>query len=129
MYTYLLLSTDIKYYVLNYEIKRLPRLLLHNPLKNLLTDGKEVGEGLRMWGTHAYLWPIHDDVWQKPSQYCKVIALQLKLINLKKNLLVDSLQTCCKKGINIFIYRELVGPRDMGSVKPRDTVKSQVSSL
>ena len=29
-------------------------------------------------GTHVYLWPIHADVWQRPSQYCKVIILQLK---------------------------------------------------
>ena len=31
-----------------------------------------------MWGTHVYLWPIHVDVWQKPSQYCKVFIFQLK---------------------------------------------------
>ena len=29
-------------------------------------------------------WLIHVNVWQKPPQYCKVISLQLKLINLKK---------------------------------------------
>ena len=23
--------------------------------------------------TYVYLWLIHDDVWQKPLQYCKVI--------------------------------------------------------
>ena len=36
-----------------------------------------------MEGTYVYLWPIHADVWQKPSQYCKVraIILQLKYIN------------------------------------------------
>ena len=28
--------------------------------------------------THVYLWPIHVDVWQKPSHYCKVITCQLK---------------------------------------------------
>ena len=26
-------------------------------------DGKRVQDG----GTHAHLWPIHADVWQKPS--------------------------------------------------------------
>ena len=26
-----------------------------------------------MEGTHVYLWPIHTDVWQKLSQYCKLI--------------------------------------------------------
>ena len=30
-----------------------------------------------MGGTHVYLWPLHTDVRQKPSQYCKVIILQL----------------------------------------------------
>ena len=37
--------------------------------------------GSGLGGTHVYLWPFHVDVWQKPSQYCKVIILQLKLIN------------------------------------------------
>ena len=27
---------------------------------------------------------IHVNIWQKPPQYCKVISLQIKLINLKK---------------------------------------------
>ena len=30
-------------------------------------------------GTCVYLWPVHADVWQKPS-HCKVIILQLKSI-------------------------------------------------
>ena len=29
--------------------------------------------------TYVYLWLFHVDVWQKSSQYCKVIFLQLKL--------------------------------------------------
>ena len=33
-------------------------------------------------GPYVYLWPIHVDVWQKPTQYCKAIILQLK-INFK----------------------------------------------
>ena len=28
--------------------------------------------------TYVYLWLIHVDVWQKTSQYCKVIIFQLK---------------------------------------------------
>ena len=36
------------------------------------------GGGFRMGGTHVYLWPIHVDVWQKPSQYYKAIILQFK---------------------------------------------------
>lgn len=27
---------------------------------------------------------IHANVWQRPLQYCKVVSLQLKLINLQK---------------------------------------------
>ena len=29
-------------------------------------------------GTYVYLWLIHVDVWQKPTQFCKAIILQLK---------------------------------------------------
>ena len=46
-------------------------------------DGGEVGGGLRM-GAHVHPWLIHANVWQKPPQYCKVISLQLKLINFLK---------------------------------------------
>lgn len=31
--------------------------------------GREVGWGFRREGTHVYLWPIHVDVGQRPSQY------------------------------------------------------------
>ena len=40
-------------------------------------------------GTHVYLWLIHVDVWRKPSQYCKVITLQLKK---KKNPTLKAIQ-------------------------------------
>ena len=39
--------------------------------------GREVQGG----GTHVHSWLIHVNIWQKPPQYCKVIILQLKLIN------------------------------------------------
>ena len=29
-------------------------------------------------GAYVYMWPIHNDVWQKSSQYYKVIVLQVK---------------------------------------------------
>ena len=35
-------------------------------------------EGGSGWQTHVHPWLIHVNVWQKPSQYCKVISLQLK---------------------------------------------------
>ena len=47
-----------------------------------LPGGKEVQEE----GTYVYLWLIHDDVWHKPTQYCKAIILQLKISILKKML-------------------------------------------
>ena len=43
-------------------------------------------EGGSGWGTHVHPWLIHVNVWQKPLQYCRVISLQLKQINLKKEL-------------------------------------------
>ena len=39
--------------------------------------GREVGGGFRMGGTHVYPWLIRVDIWQKPSQCCKAIILQL----------------------------------------------------
>jgi len=46
-------------------------------------DGWEVGGRIRREGTYVYPWLIHVDVWQKPTQYCKAIILQLKIF-LKK---------------------------------------------
>ena len=48
--------------------------------------GWEVGKRFRMEGTYVYLSMIHINVWQKPTQYCKAIILQLK-INKIKNIL------------------------------------------
>ena len=41
-----------------------------------------MGRRFKREGTLVYLWLIHVDVWQKPSQYCKVFILQLKRIDL-----------------------------------------------
>ena len=55
-------------------------------LKKLLMRVKEesekLGLKLNIQKTHVNPWLIHVDVWQKPSQYCKVISLQLN--KLKK---------------------------------------------
>ena len=40
--------------------------------------GREVGGGLISEGTHVCLWPIHVDVWQKPSQYCNYLPIKIK---------------------------------------------------
>ena len=53
-----------------------PKLVLCDNLEGWGGDGGE--RGVRERGAHVYLWPIHVDVWQKPSQYYKVIILQLK---------------------------------------------------
>ena len=38
-----------------------------------------VGGEFRRERTYVYLWLTHVDVSQKPTQYCKVIILQLKI--------------------------------------------------
>ena len=43
----------------------------------------QVGERIEKVGTYVYLQLIHVDVWQKPTQNCKAIILQLKINNLK----------------------------------------------
>ena len=45
----------------------------------------EMGGRFKREGIYAGLWRIHEDGWQKPAQYCKVIILQLK----KKNNLMQ----------------------------------------
>ena len=49
--------------------------------------GWEMGQMFKREGTYLYLWLIHVDVWQKPTQYWKAIILQLKR-NIKKTILV-----------------------------------------
>ena len=44
-----------------------------------------MGVRFKKEGTYVYLWVIHVDVWQKPTQYCKAIILQLKINTLKKD--------------------------------------------
>ena len=45
--------------------------------------GREVGGRVKKEGTYVCLWLSHADVWQKPTQYCKAIILQLKIKFLK----------------------------------------------
>ena len=37
------------------------------------------GEKFKREGICVHLWLIHVDVWQKPTQHCKTIILQLKI--------------------------------------------------
>ena len=46
------------------------------------------GEGaVQRKGAYVYLWPIHVDVWQKPTQYCKAVILQFTINKIFKRLL------------------------------------------
>ena len=47
----------------------------------------ELGGRFKRQGTYTYLWLIHVDVWQKPTQYCTGIILRLKMnkSKIKKN--------------------------------------------
>ena len=41
--------------------------------------GKEIQARWGEEGTRIYPWLMHIDVWQKPTQHCKAIILQLKI--------------------------------------------------
>ena len=56
-------------------------------------------EGGTGWGIHVNLWLIHDNVWQNPLQYCKVICLQLIKINEKKR--KEQISNGVGKGISL----------------------------
>ena len=60
-------------------------------------------------GTYMYLWMIHVDVWQKATQHCKAIILQLKINKLKKyftyTLNIGYASVCVCEHIHISIYR------------------------
>ena len=42
----------------------------------------ETGGKFKREGTQVYLWLIHVGVWQKPTQYCEAVILQLKINKL-----------------------------------------------
>ena len=42
-------------------------------------DGVGGGREVQRNETYVYLWLIHDDVWQKSTQYWKATILQLKI--------------------------------------------------
>ena len=44
--------------------------------------GWEVGGRFKSEGTSVYLWLTHADAWQKSTQYCEAIILQLKIFFL-----------------------------------------------
>ena len=68
------------------------------------SEEREVGERVGL-GTHVHPWLIHVNVWQKPSQYCKVISLQLKLKKNKKSLQYHSSKTSILQCSDFFIVQ------------------------
>ena len=55
-----------------YEAGRPKPVLCDSPER---WGGEGPGRGASEEGTHAYLTPIHVDVWHKPSHYCEAIIL------------------------------------------------------
>ena len=55
---------------------------LHDNLEGGM--GLEVGGRFKREGTYKYLWLIHVGIWQKPTQYCKAIILQLTINKILK---------------------------------------------
>ena len=49
-------------------------------------DGRKMGRKFRRERMYVYLWLIHLDIWQKLTQYCEAIILQLKKLQNKKAL-------------------------------------------
>ena len=46
--------------------------------------GRNAGGRFKRERTYVYLRLIHVEVWQKPTQFCKAIMLQLKKIKIEK---------------------------------------------
>ena len=47
-------------------------------------DGRKVARKFKRKGTCVFLRLIYVDVWQKPTQFCKAISLQLNKFKIKK---------------------------------------------
>ena len=74
----------------------------------------EAGGRFRREGTYVYLWLIHVDVWQKLTQCCKAIILQLKK-NLRNNTKIKSFPLAC--GILSFPTRDYTCASCTGSLE------------
>ena len=56
--------------------------------------GWEVGRRFKRQGTYVYLSLTHADMWQKPTQYCKAIILQLKRNCFKRYYWIKKKKIC-----------------------------------
>ena len=61
--------------------------------KKKLERKLSVGGRFRREETYVYLQLTHADVWQKPTQYCKAIILQLRKGKKKKRKIVEKIFT------------------------------------
>ena len=74
-----------------------PKMLVISTL--LLPFSPRVGGRFKREGTYVHLWLIHVDVWQKPTQFCKAIILQLK-----KKKKPECLECFCCISLSPFIF-------------------------
>ena len=67
----------------------------------------EVGGKFKREGTYVYLWLIHVDVWQKPTQYWKAIIFQLKINfkNFKKRVFLHGELAVGRNRVSVFISK------------------------
>ena len=79
--------------------------------------GTKVGGRFKREGTYIYLWLIHVDVWQKPTQFCKVIILRLKINkSIKNNLTVITNQTpgnSLVEGFRLGVFHEAASQQEL----------------
>ena len=64
----------------------------------------EKGRRSRREGTHIYLWLIHVTIWQKPTQQCKAIILQLKIYNLPKKKKKESTHFTSREITEVYFF-------------------------
>ena len=71
--------------------------------------GREVGGRFEREETDVYLWLIHVDVWQKPTQYCKAIILHLKI-----NLIIQKNKPQGEAMASSWLHKELLREPELG---------------
>ena len=59
--------------------------------------GWDVGKNIKREGTDVYLWLIHGDVWQKPTQYYKIIIFKLKIYIFKISITIKKCGFCSQR--------------------------------
>ena len=66
-----------------------------------------VGGSVAREGTYVYLWLTHADIWQKATQYCAAIILQLQIHKFKKKEIIQIPKTkATLKSLGSFSFEE-----------------------